>query len=80
MGTDSIKPSQCRAARAMLDWSRATLAATSGVGARTLADFETGKRLPHQRVLRDVREALESAGIKFLDENDHDGPGVRLRI
>lgn len=74
-----MTPNQCRAARAMVDWSRATLAEVSGVGERTLADFETGKRLPHNRVLRDIREALENEGVQFLEPDEYGGPGIRLQ-
>jgi transcriptional regulator with XRE-family HTH domain len=73
-----ISPSQCRAARALLDWSQTQLADASKVATKTLADFERGKRTPYDRTLADVRAALESAGVIFVDENG-EGPGVRLR-
>ncbi|TPN49348.1 helix-turn-helix transcriptional regulator [Mesorhizobium sp. B1-1-7] len=73
-----ISPSQCRAARALLDWSQAQLSAASKVATKTLADFERGKRTPYDRTLVDVRVALEAAGVIFVDENG-EGPGVRLR-
>jgi hypothetical protein len=46
--------------------------------AKTIADFERGAREPYPRTLEDVREALEKAGIEFIDENGG-GAGVRLR-
>jgi DNA-binding XRE family transcriptional regulator len=54
----SISAAQSRAARALIDWTRAQLAEASGVSAATLADFEAGKRTPYDRTLADVRSAL----------------------
>ena len=39
-----ITSAQCRAERALLDWSREQLAAASMVGLRTIVDFERGAR------------------------------------
>jgi transcriptional regulator with XRE-family HTH domain len=74
----SISAAQSRAARALIDWTRAQLAEASGVSAATLADFEAGKRTPYDRTLADVRSALEAAGVEFIAENGG-GAGVRLR-
>ena len=74
----TILPAQCRAARALLNWSRGDLAERSAVSLATLADFEAGKRRPYDRTLEDIRSALDDAGVIFVDENG-EGPGVRLR-
>lgn len=74
----SLVPEQCRAARALLNWSQDRLATASGVSKPTIANFETGKRMPYERTLDDLREALEAAGIEFIPENGG-GAGVRLR-
>ena len=74
----TITPSQCRAARALLGWSRKQLAQLALIAERTLVDFERGARNPLDRTLSDIRRALEDAGVIFIDEND-EGPGVRLR-
>lgn len=74
----TISPEQSRAARALLNWSRGELAERSNVSVATLADFEAGKRTPYDRTLSDVRQALEKAGVIFVDENG-EGPGVRLK-
>ncbi len=50
----------------------------SGVSMATLADFEAGKRVPYDRTLADVANALEAAGIEFIPENGG-GAGVRLK-
>ena len=74
----TITLEQCRAARALLGWSRAELADRSKVAQATLADFETGKRNSYARTLADVRAALEAAGVEFISENGG-GAGVRLK-
>jgi transcriptional regulator with XRE-family HTH domain len=72
---------QCRAARGLLNWSQDTLAEASKVGISTVGDFERDRRTPHNHLLRDIRSALEFAGIEFIAENGGgpEGPGVRLR-
>jgi transcriptional regulator with XRE-family HTH domain len=74
----SIIPAQCRAARGLLGWSQSDLSEASKTATKTVADFERGARIPYQRTLDDIREALEMAGIEFIAENGG-GPGVRLR-
>ena len=74
----NIRPDQCRAARALLGWSREQLAKKSKVSMATLADFEAGKRVPYDRTLADILKALEQAGIVLISENGG-GVGVRLR-
>lgn len=74
----NITPSQCRAARALLEWSQQDLASRSKVARKTLADFEGGKSTPYARTLDDIRDALVAAGIEFIPENGG-GVGVRFR-
>lgn len=74
----TLVPMQCRAARALLDWSREQLSQASGVSLATLADFEVGKRRPYDRTLVDVQVALEKAGVEFIPQNGG-GAGVRLK-
>ncbi len=74
----TIGSSQCRAARALLGWSRKQLAQSALIAERTLVDFERGARNPLDRTLSDIRRALEDAGVIIIDE-DEEGPGVRLR-
>ena len=72
----SISPGQCRAARALLDWSQERLSEESKVGAKTIVDFEQGKRKPFARTVRDLRETFEAAGIEFSNGN---APGLRFK-
>jgi transcriptional regulator with XRE-family HTH domain len=69
---------QCRAARALLGWSQDDLAKESKVAKKTIADFERGERSPYPRTLADIRKALESAGVEFIDNGK--GKGAKLRI
>lgn len=73
-----LTAAQCRAARALIGISQPDLAAASQVSQATIANFERGARAPFDRTLRDIRTALETAGVIFIDENGQ-GPGVRLR-
>jgi transcriptional regulator with XRE-family HTH domain len=73
-----LRADQCRAARALLGWSRDELAKQCKVSNATLADFEAGKRTPYGRTLADIRKALEEAGIQFIPENGG-GAGVRFK-
>jgi transcriptional regulator with XRE-family HTH domain len=71
---------QIRAARALLRWSAAELAAMSGLSERTLQRMEATEGIPTglSRNLELVQKTLEDAGVIFIDE-DELGPGVRLR-
>jgi len=78
---DSVKSTftaaQCRAARALLNWSQAKLSVLSNVGITTLGDFERETRMPCDHLLRDIRSVLEGAGIEFIAERSG-GLGLRL--
>jgi DNA-binding XRE family transcriptional regulator len=63
-----MSPEQCRAARAWLNLSQATLAAKADVSTSTIRDFEAGRRVPHVNNLKAIRRALEGAGLCFADD------------
>lgn len=73
-----MRPEQVRMARALLNWSLDDLAEVSGVHRNTISNFETGKYSGEPAKLAAVKNALESAGVIFVDE-DIEGSGVRLR-
>jgi transcriptional regulator with XRE-family HTH domain len=76
--TDAITPSQCRAARALIEWSLDDAAEAARVGKSTVHNFERGRSVPNTKNMADLIAAFENAGVIFVDENG-DGPGVRLR-
>jgi transcriptional regulator with XRE-family HTH domain len=71
---------QIKAARALLGWSQADLAAASGVSEPTIARLESvdGDIGGRERTAERLRQAIEAAGVVFIDNNGG-GPGVRLR-
>ena len=70
-----MTPSQCRAARALLGWSRAKLAAVANLDISTVGDFERQRRVSQQVTVNLVRRALEEAGIEFAGDDER---GVHL--
>ncbi|MDE3825217.1 helix-turn-helix transcriptional regulator [Sinorhizobium meliloti] len=74
-----MTPAQCRAARALLDWTQPHLAEAAGVSPSTLRDFESGKRIPIANNLAAIRAALETVGVTFLEDGDvAAGSGVAM--
>lgn len=74
-----LTPPQLRAARALLGWSRDTLAAKSGTAAETVQGFESRGSDPKRSTMLKWRRALEQAGVEFQDPADGKGEGVRFR-
>jgi transcriptional regulator with XRE-family HTH domain len=66
---------QIRAGRALLGWSQSTLAEKAGLTRRTLTNIENGQRAA-DNTINELRRALESAGVVFLDTSA--GSGVLL--
>ena len=75
---DKMTPAQCRGARAILDMTQPKLAAAAGLGLSTIVDFEKQRRPVSKDAIRAICNALERAGIEFIQENGG-GAGVRLR-
>ncbi len=71
-----MTPAQCRAARALLDWSQQQLAEAAKIGNATIRNFEGGKSVPQSATLDVLRRTFEAQGVEFTDG---DAPGVRLR-
>jgi transcriptional regulator with XRE-family HTH domain len=81
----SITPGQLRAGRALLRFTQDDLAGMSGVSKAAIARIELADqqqvataRLAQDRTLRDLRGALEDAGVIFLPSDTQGGPGVRV--
>jgi ribosome-binding protein aMBF1 (putative translation factor) len=69
-----ITAAQCRAARALLDWSQQKLAEESKIGNATIRNFEGEKSTPQHATLDVLKRCFESAGIEFIN-----GTGVKLK-
>jgi len=69
-----LSPSQLRAARGLLNWSRADLSKKSGVSEQTIHRFENATRDPEEKTKQKLIRTIEIAGVEFLADN-----GVRLK-
>jgi transcriptional regulator with XRE-family HTH domain len=76
-----IFPVQISAARVLLDLSQLELAnlASVSVGTVKRIEAERDQLAGTMRTLSKIQRALEAAGIIFIEQNDTEGPGVRLR-
>jgi transcriptional regulator with XRE-family HTH domain len=74
-----INMAQVRAARTLLDWTQADLAAAAKIALPTVKRYETGARTPIPVIMAAIRRALEAAGVEFIPAKSGKGVGVRLR-
>lgn len=72
---------QIRAARALLGWRQDDLARAAKVGLATIQRIEQrqGPAMANMATLLRLQEALEKAGVVFLNTEGGGGFGVRLR-
>lgn len=68
-----LTPAQCRAARSLLDWTQGDLAMASMVTVSAIKNFEVGRSKLLRVSRKSIVEALESAGIEFLDTEGNIG-------
>jgi len=75
-----IYPCQIRAARALIGMSQQELALRSLVGLATIKRIEAvGSEITGTaKTLVKIQKALEASGIRFIDEADGGGLGLRL--
>ncbi len=76
-----VNAAQMRAARGLVGWSQSKLAEASGLALSTIKRMEGDRgplRSSAENVLK-VQQALEDAGVIFIDRNEEGGPGVRLK-
>ena len=74
-----LSSEQCRAARALLDWTQEELAKRAGVSRSTVRGFENGQHEPHRANAAMIQAALEQAGVVFIEADDQ-GEGVRFQF
>ena len=74
-----IAAAQCRAARALLEWTQAQLAEAAHVDLEVIKQLEARFRRPTSNDQRQIRKALEDGGVVFIAENGG-GVGARLKF
>jgi transcriptional regulator with XRE-family HTH domain len=78
--TPMVYPAQIRAARALLGWRQEDLAKAAKVGIATVRRIEVLKSpAGNVATLVRIQQALERAGVLFLDADRNLGFGVRLK-
>lgn len=70
----------CKAARALVEVSRAKLAGNAKVDQRLIELFERGIDTPGDSAIAALQSALEELGAVFLPEEGSQGVGVRLKF
>lgn len=75
----ALTAAQCRAGRALIEWTQAQLSQSAGIDSQTIIDFERRVRAADETTRRRLRATLEAAGVVFISENGG-GAGVRLRF
>ncbi len=64
-----ITPSQCRAARALLNWSQPELAKRARMNKQTISNFESEKSTPSRTSLEKLSRTLENGGVVFTEDD-----------
>ena len=74
-----IAAAQCRAARALLEWTESQLAEAASVDIEVIKHLEARFRRPSTDDQRRIRKALEDGGVVLIGE-DGGGVGARLKF
>lgn len=74
-----IHPSQCRAARALLNWTQADLAERTSISAVSIRAFERGGEMRESN-LRLIRLTFEAAGVTFQNDGEAADSGIGVRL
>ena len=75
----ALTAAQCRAGRALIEWTQQQLSQSAGIDIQTIADFEKRFRAADETTRRRLRATLEAAGVTFVAENGG-GAGARLKF
>lgn len=70
----------CKAARALVEVSRAKLAGNANVEERAIEAFERGIDTPGAAAIAALQNVLEELGAIFIPEEGSQGVGVRLKF
>jgi DNA-binding XRE family transcriptional regulator len=84
VGSQLLTPTLVRAARALLAYDQATLAAKTGISKKTIGLIETMDSVPtdvrRRRVLEELRTKMEEElKVEFIFASAQSGEGVRIR-
>jgi DNA-binding XRE family transcriptional regulator len=74
----SLTPAQCRAARALLDWTQDELAERAEVSRGTIRGFESGQHALQRATAAAVCRALHAGGVILVEADCAAGQGVRF--
>lgn len=74
-----MTPAQCRAGRALIEWTTDDLAEASGIAASVIVDFETRRTQVDGEAINALVAAFEHGGVRLIPENGG-GEGVRLKF
>lgn len=82
--SELLTPTLVRAARALLGYDQATLAAKTGISKKTIGLIETMESVPtdvrRRRVLKELRTRMEDElKVEFIFASAESGEGVRIR-
>lgn len=83
-GSELLTPTLIRAARALLGYDQATLAAKTGISTKTIGLIETMTSVPtdarRRRILEQLRTKMENElHVEFVFVSAASGEGVRIR-
>lgn len=71
-----IAPAQCRAARALLDWTQRKLAEESSISLRSVQGFEAGEHALRSAALVMIERIFQEKGIVFVSDPDWIGAKI----
>jgi DNA-binding XRE family transcriptional regulator len=75
----ALTAAQCRAGRALVEWTQQQLSQSAAIDVQTIVDFEKRFRSADETTRRRLRATLEAAGVVFIAENGG-GAGARLKF
>ncbi len=62
-----ILPVHCKLARTMMNITQQELALKVQCAKKTITDFEKENRIPHNRILKEIKAIFEEAGIVLIN-------------